>query len=157
MTTGNPEFALVPIGRLLAHEKVDPAKVDELVEEFRADGVFVDPIWVARGSDVILNGHHRVAALRKLGATRVPAWLLDYEDDGIALERWTPGPTITKDEVVRRARAGRLFPIKTTRHRLADELPAHPTPIAELRAVAAAQPRASKPSRSRGAGVSDSG
>ena len=55
-----PEFVLVPIERLRAHEEVEEANVAELVEEIRRAGVFADPIWVSRGSFVILNVHHRV-------------------------------------------------------------------------------------------------
>ncbi len=126
------EFELVPIGRLRSHEEVDPAKVRKLAEELVASGVFVEPIWVARGSLVILNGHHRVAALRALGAERVPAWVVDYDGPTVGLDRWTPGPPISKEEVVRRAREGDLFPPRTTRHTWKVAPEHRPTPLAEL-------------------------
>ncbi|MGI0072058.1 MAG: ParB N-terminal domain-containing protein [Thermoplasmata archaeon] len=125
-------FALVPLDALRAHERVVPRKVTRLVAELRRSGVFVDPIWVARGTDVILNGHHRVAALRRLGAERVPAWVVDYDSDVVSLDRWTPGPPIPKAEVVRRARSGALFPPRTTRHTFSVELPARRTTLSEL-------------------------
>jgi len=140
--TGRVLFVLVPLHRLRAHEQVVPSKVRALEDELRREGIFVDPIWVARGTGVILNGHHRVAALRKLGARRIPAWVLDYESDLVRLERWTPGPPISKKEVVRRAREGKLFSPQTTRHRLAVELPRRPTPLAQLLAVP--RPKAAK-------------
>ncbi len=127
-----PEFALVPIERLRAHEEVEEANVAELVEEIRRAGVFADPIWVSRGSFVILNGHHRVEALKRLNAVRAPAWVLDYETDIVSLEPWRPGLPITKAEVVRRALSGALYPPKTTRHRVRSELPFRPTPLADL-------------------------
>ncbi len=132
MTNDGVAFALLPLARLHAHEQVVPEKVRALAAELRRTGTFVDPIWVARGTDVILNGHHRTAALRRLGAERIPAWLIDYDGALVQIDRWTPGPPITKSEVVRRAQEGALFPPQTTRHRLAIELPAHPTPLAEL-------------------------
>ncbi|MGA8543253.1 MAG: ParB N-terminal domain-containing protein [Thermoplasmata archaeon] len=132
MTDDGIAFALLPLDRLRAHERVDPEKVRHLVRELRRTGIFVHPIWVSRGTDVILNGHHRVAALRHLGALRVPAYVVDYDSDLVRLERWTPGPPISKAEVVRRARASELFPVQTTRHRFSAELPPRPTPIAEL-------------------------
>lgn len=149
MTTKRPRFALVLVARLRAHEEIDPAKVEELVDEFRRSGVFLDPIWVARGTDVILNGHHRVAAARRLGATRVPAWVVDYDDRDVSLDRWQPGPALSKQEVVARARQGKLFPPKTTRHRIALPTPPRPTPIARLLPRPRAQRRGSKPSRPR--------
>jgi L-serine kinase (ADP) len=130
--TQAPEFELVPIEELKSHEEIDEENVVDLVKEISRAGVFADPIWAARGSLVILNGHHRVEALRRLGARRVPAWLLDYETDAVSLEPWRPGLPITKAEVVRRGLGGHLFPPKTTRHKLRVELPPHPTPLAEL-------------------------
>jgi ParB-like chromosome segregation protein Spo0J len=125
-------FRLVPLDTLLEHEEIDLEGVDALAERIRRDGVVVDPIWVAAGSNVILNGHHRVAALRRLGARRAPAWVVDFHSDLVRLERWNDGPPIPKAEVIERARSGRLFTPKTTRHVLATELPARPTPLAEL-------------------------
>jgi L-serine kinase (ADP) len=130
--TGGPEFALLPIASLKGHERIDEGNLAELIGHLRRSQVLSDPIWVARGSSVILNGHHRVEALRRLGAERVAAWVLDYESDLIHLERWHSGPPIAKSEVVRRAEEGRPFPPKTTRHRLLLDLPARPTPLAEL-------------------------
>jgi L-serine kinase (ADP) len=157
--TRSPEFGLVPIGKLLAHEEVDEESVAELIAELGRTQVFADPIWVARDSLVILNGHHRVEALRRLHAARVPAWLLDYETDLVSLEPWRPGLPITKTEVVRRAQDGRLFPPKTTRHGVRVPLEPRPTPLAELlpRRRGARQRVASEPSGRRGAGDSRSG
>ncbi len=125
-------FALIPIDALRAHEEVVPSKVRALEAVLRRSGVFDNPIWVARGSDVILNGHHRVAALRHLGAQRIPAWVVDYDSTIVSVDRWTPGPAISKTEVVRRAAEGKLFSPRTTRHRFSVELPRRPTPLAEL-------------------------
>jgi len=130
--TGGAEFALIPLTELKAHERIDESNIEDLVELLRRTRVLADPIWVSRGSSVILNGHHRVEALRRIGAERVPAWVLDYESELVHLERWRPGPPIAKGEVVRRAEEGRLFPPKTTRHRLLLDLPARPTPLSEL-------------------------
>ena len=130
--TGGAEFALIPISILKGHERIDEANLLELIAHLRRSQVLSDPIWVARGSSVILNGHHRVEALRRMGADRVPAWVLDYESELIHVERWRSGPPIAKSEVVRRAQEGRPFPPKTTRHRLLLDLPARPTRLSEL-------------------------
>lgn len=143
-----PSFEWVPIERLRAHERTDPAAVRHLAAEFRAAELFGEPIWVARGSYIILNGHHRWTALRELGARRVPAWMFDYLDDPeIALERWAEGPPITKAEVVRAAETGLPFPVKTTRHVLAHPLPAHPVPLCDLFDADGAVPDSRPPRR----------
>ncbi len=127
-----PEFRLLPIGELSIHEEVDEAKVLELVHEIRRSGIVEDPIWVAKGTHVILNGHHRFRALQALGAVLVPAWVFDYEGPHVTLDRWQPGPAIAKHEVIRRAKEGRPFPPKTTRHRLGIALPHRPTPLGSI-------------------------
>ncbi len=132
MTDDAVVFALLPLRDLKSHERVVAKKVRALAAEIRHRGVFEDPIWVARGSGVILNGHHRAAALRRLGADRVPAWVIDYDADLVRLGRWDDGPPIAKDEVVRRGLAGDLYPPRTTRHSLVVPLPPRPTPIEEL-------------------------
>lgn len=131
--SSNPSFELIPVDQLRPHEAIDPAGVDAIIADLHHRRVFREPIWVARGSNVILNGHHRWAAMRAIGARRIPAWVFDYVgDDTIHLDRWTPGEPISKHEVVAAGRTGRLFPQKTTRHRLATELPSRTIPLAEL-------------------------
>ncbi|HTT73578.1 MAG TPA: ParB N-terminal domain-containing protein [Thermoplasmata archaeon] len=149
-------FALVPLARLKGHEQIEPAVVEALVAELTETGVLKDPIWVARGSGVILNGHHRVAALRRLKAARVPAWVIEYEAPDVRLDRWTPGPELDKAEVVRRARTGELFPPKTTRHRLDEPPPSRAVPLDRLLRPGRPrrQRRPSRPSRSGVAGAS---
>ncbi|MCI4353643.1 MAG: ParB N-terminal domain-containing protein [Thermoplasmata archaeon] len=133
--TRPPEFRLVPVTSLLPHEQVDEADVGRLAREIRTRGLVREPIWVTRAEGVILNGHHRYAALRTLGVRRVPAWVVDYSNPAMALGRWGKGPPLEKDDVIRRARAGALFPPKTSRHVWRGPVPEpHPTTLAELQA-----------------------
>ena len=142
-----PEFRLVPLAGLLPHEEIRGASVRALAAHIRKAGVVDNPIWVAEGSGVILNGHHRVAALRSLGAEWAPAWVLPYDSDLVRLERWDPGPPIDRSEVVRRATANLLYTPKTTRHILAVELPHRVTPLSDLLGPRARRPRASRQRR----------
>jgi hypothetical protein len=130
--TEPPEFALLRLSDLKAHEEIEEKHLVDLIARLRRTKRITEPIWVARGSFVILNGHHRVEALRRMGAERAPAWVLEYDSELIHLERWQPGPPIAKSEVVQRAMEGRLFPPKTTRHRIELDLPARSTPLSEL-------------------------
>ncbi|MGD0718639.1 MAG: ParB N-terminal domain-containing protein [Thermoplasmata archaeon] len=132
MSSG-PTFEWWSVDRVLIHEQYNREKVEELAAKIRQSGVCRDPLWIDRETGVLLDGHHRFAALRLLGAVRVPVWAFEYEDDAvITLERWNPGPAIAKSEVVRRAREGRPFPPKTTRHVIHVTLPSHPTALSEV-------------------------
>lgn len=131
---GFPTLEIIPLDNLLPHEKINRDHAKQMAEDIRTRGVLRKPIWVARGHNVILNGHHRWAALKMLGTSHIPAWVLDYEDDSIVtISRWNPGPPISKKEVIRRALARRSFPPKTTRHKIMVKLPARPTPLSELK------------------------
>lgn len=160
-----PTFTLLEVDQLRVHEEIDPAQVRALARRLAEEGRVAEPIWVARGSRVILNGHHRFAALQALGARKVPVWLVEYNSPEVTLDRWGPGPSITKTEVVDRALAGRPFPPKTTRHAIHPNPGPHPTTLEELgvgnnggpgpapRETHSARPR---PSRG-GAGSSETG
>ena len=127
-----PTFELIPLQRLQVHEEVVPTDLAHLIHSLRSTRILREPILVAAGSFVILNGHHRVAALLALGAATAPAWVVDYGDPKITLDRWDDGPTLSKDDVIARARSGRPFPPKTTRHRVLLDLPERPTSLTEL-------------------------
>jgi hypothetical protein len=149
-----PTFELIETSRLKIHEEIDPAHVARLVAALRRDGYVAEPIWVARDSHVVLNGHHRLAALRELGAARVPAWVFDYDSDSVELDRWQAGPPLAKPDVVARATSGVPFPPKTTKHTSRHDLPERRTPLdalgirpdpAHARSVGRSEPRADAP------------
>jgi L-serine kinase (ADP) len=130
--TSGARFALLPIEQLRIHEEIRDDSLAELVARIRHDGEVLEPILVSEEGSVILDGHHRFAALQRLGARRVPAWVVAYERPEIVVDRWRPGPPISKEEVVERGRKGRPFPPKTTRHRVGLKLPKRSTPLEEL-------------------------
>jgi len=116
------------------HERTRQELLDQLLAEIARDGVLKLPILVEREHHVILDGHHRYAALRRLGCKRIPVYLVDYGSEDVGLATW-PGAivaTVTKQEVVSRGVKGDLFPPKTTRHLLKDKLPESPTPLKDL-------------------------
>jgi len=133
--TPSPRFRLVEIGRLHGHEQIRPSLLAELTALIQKDGVLKRPVLVADRALVILDGHHRVEALRSLGCRRVPAYLVEYESDVVHLTTW-PDATVkvvTKQDVIRRGRSGDRFPPKTTRHTLMVPIKERPTRLDDLR------------------------
>ena len=130
--TFRPVFALVPIERLRGHEEIDGRDLPALAAEIRRLGELRHPIWVARCSFVILHGHHRFASLKRRGALRAPAWLIDYHDPAGRVDRRYPRPPKTQQEVEAHAAEGLLFPPKTTKHQLPIDPGERTTPLAEL-------------------------
>ncbi len=118
-------FELLDIELLHCHEEIQLPLLERVMEEIREDGYVKKPILVADKVWVILDGHHRYEALRRLGCRRVPAYVIDYFSDVVDLELW---PTATeknvrKEDVVERGRAGLLYTPKTTRHKIKIHLP----------------------------------
>ncbi len=130
------DFAIVPLDALKAHEEVvSESQVAALAARIEKDGFMQQPIVADRATLVILDGHHRWAALKGLGAVRAPVNLVDYGDDRIRVESWRAGVAPpSKDDVISRALAGKPFPPKTTKHESLYGLPPHVVPLADLRA-----------------------
>ena len=133
-TTPTARFELVELRRLRGHEGIRPSLLEQLTEEINRDGYVKRPILAAHGHFVILDGHHRVEAVRSLGCIRVPAYLVDYFSDIVHVTTWPDAvvASVTKEEVIRRGLEDDRFPPKTTRHTVTIELEDRPTDLEDL-------------------------
>jgi hypothetical protein len=109
---------LMPIGRLKAHEEVDEERVNEVKRDIERLGCIKNPVVVCKESLVILDGHHRVAALSRMGLKQVPVFLVDYFDFQVRvyLRRKELLGELIKEAIISRAKRGDKLPNKTTRH-----------------------------------------
>lgn len=83
-------IALVDIEQLHDHEQIRQDYLSQLAEEIKKDKELRYPIIVDKYSNVVLDGHHRYFALKKLGCFRVPAYIVDYYNPKIKVGRWHP-------------------------------------------------------------------
>src|SRR6184192_3105213 len=132
--TPSVRFEVFEIGRLHGHERIRPALLEQLTEQIRRDGHLRRPILVADRDFVILDGHHRLEALRALGYVRIPVYLVDYRSDIVKLGTWPDAvvSVVSKEEVLRRGLHNDPFPPKTTRHTVTVSLEERPTELKEL-------------------------
>jgi hypothetical protein len=121
-TTGGYDVQLVALDRLRNHEEHDAEYAAQLAERIRADGGVLHPVVVAQGSMTLLDGHHRVAALRHLGARYAPCVVLDYRDPRIIVDSWRADISVCRSSVLHAAVSRALLPPKTSRHRFKPEL-----------------------------------
>ena len=126
-------FALVDARRLTAHEEVDEDHLVELTAEILRDGILRQPVLVDSESGVILDGHHRVRALKTLGCSLIPAYLVDYLDSGIEVWPRRPGIPVDKEGVVKAGLSGLPYPPKTTRHEWPLPPEARPVSLSSLK------------------------
>lgn len=130
---GAHRVSLVPLAWLRPHEAYVEDRVQELERRF-AHTRRVDYAVVADArTGTVIDGHHRLETLRRLGASLVPAVLVDYMDPGITVRTWRDGESApTKAEVVARAADGRLYPPKSTRHDFVRVLDPVDVPLEDL-------------------------
>jgi hypothetical protein len=114
---------LLDLSRLKGHEKTSPARNKHVRRLLLKSGSFTKPIIVDKASGVILDGHHRVFVLRKLGCRKIPALAINYRSAIIKVNSRRKNYKVTKEIVLSRARKNRLFPYKTTKHLLKANLP----------------------------------
>ena len=104
------------IDRLKEHEEVDEKRLERLLKEIAFTGVLKRPIMVDRNTGVIIDGHHRFNAIKRLGYQKIPAVFIDYQSAGIQVQAWRSEERMTKGMVIRAALSGKKLPPKTSKH-----------------------------------------
>jgi L-serine kinase (ADP) len=123
------EIELVDPRHLLHIEAHDPARVEQLQQKIEREQVWTKPLYVDT-HDLVLDGQHRLEVALRMGLARIPVQRFDYHDVAV----WT----LRKEEhvdvatVIRRARAGEIYPYKTVKHKFPGVIDAVSIPLAEL-------------------------
>lgn len=110
------KIKLITIARLKPHEEIIPENLEKIKNEIHKNGYLINPVIVDQKNLVILDGHHRVRALKLLGYRKVPAYLIDYYAEEIKVFPRRPEIFISKEIIIAKALAGEVFPCKTTKH-----------------------------------------
>jgi hypothetical protein len=110
------EISLIDLDELKEHEQIRPEYLEELKNEILLDGILKMPIAVDKRTYIILDGHHRLHALRRIGCKRIPCILFDYQSPEIEVLPQRGGETVTKELVIETALTGRRMPPKTSKH-----------------------------------------
>ncbi|MCJ7705466.1 MAG: ParB N-terminal domain-containing protein [Desulfobacterales bacterium] len=110
------DIVFIRIEELREHEEIRPDYLDELKNEILSDGMLKMPIAVDRSTYIILDGHHRLHALKKIGCKKIPVILVDYQSPEIEVIPWREGEKITKEMIIDTALTGKRMRPKTSRH-----------------------------------------
>jgi hypothetical protein len=110
------EIFFLRMEELREHEETRPDYLEELKNQILCDGILKMPIAVDRKTYIILDGHHRLQALKRIGCTKIPVVFVDYHSPHIAILPWRDGEEVTKEMIIEAARTGRRMPSKTSKH-----------------------------------------
>lgn len=84
--TVESDIKLEKLDYLRPHEKTAFKAVDQLAQAIEKDGFQKDPIIVEKNSMIVLDGMHRLAALKKLSCKTALCYFVPYED--VQVDRW---------------------------------------------------------------------
>lgn len=108
---------LVPLKVLKKHEDIDYHHKKLVIDEIVNSGYIKYPLLVDVRTFIVLDGHHRLAALKDLGFKYVPVFFVDYAMEYIDVVPFRKDYHINKITVIRKVFVDKdLFPPKTTRH-----------------------------------------
>ncbi len=81
-------LSLRRIRDLIAHEETVRRDLDSLITLLTRDPVLRHPLVADDKTGLVLDGTHRLAALRELGCELAPCALVDYRHPRIVIDRW---------------------------------------------------------------------
>jgi len=110
------DICFIDLEALKEHEEIRPDYLEQLKNEILSDGILKMPIAVDKKTYIILDGHHRLHALKKIGCKKIPVILFDYQSPEIEVIPWREDEKITKEMIIQTALAGRRMPPKTSKH-----------------------------------------
>ena len=89
------------LDKIRPHEEVNEPDLRSFCRSFREKGLFYKPILIDRESGTILDGTHRWAGLKDLGAEKAPVIPFRYQDnDEIEVLTWFPFCEQPLDEIL---------------------------------------------------------
>ncbi|BDC19048.1 ParB N-terminal domain-containing protein [Acidianus sp. HS-5] len=87
MTAANitPEF--IRINQITTHEDIDISNLAKVIKCIRKTKE-INPIILDEETFMVIDGHHRFYAMKMLGFSKIPAYLINYRKDYVKVNKW---------------------------------------------------------------------
>lgn len=109
---------IVDMAHLKGHEELDKQLLINLTSDIKLDGILKKSITVDINTNVVLDGHHRIGALRLLGYYKIPVLFIDYRSPKIGVKTAKQGEEYPKLKVLEAALKNKPLPPKSTWHHI---------------------------------------
>jgi hypothetical protein len=90
---------LVPVATLKSYESPDLLGVEKVMQSIAHTGVLLDPIVIDQERGLLIDGHHRCAALERLGLDHVAAFTTDYFSGSVEVRGWVRASDVPISEM----------------------------------------------------------
>ena len=136
------KYKLMSLNSLLPHEEVETNSLSTLEDKIKSDQIFTTPIIVDKKSRLIIDGHHRFHAIKRLGLSKILAFEVNYFNQKIIAKKDNENGTIISKKWLIRTAKTKLLPKKSTYHevmnkkgeieKLSDFVKGHKVPLKNL-------------------------
>lgn len=124
------KLELIPITRLKPHEECIADHVEVVMSWLENEKTLITPLLVDTKTHIILDGHHRYTALKRLGYSKVPVYFVEYlSNEKVVVVSMRENKQVTKQDVIDAGLSGSLLPCKTSRHLIAPGLLVSPVEL----------------------------
>lgn len=82
------DLMFVPIDLLISHEDIDQNHLTKILSSISINKILMKPIIVEKNKFIVIDGHHRLNALKILGIKIVPVYLAEYGVDIVDVGGW---------------------------------------------------------------------
>lgn len=109
-------YMILPLRIFKPHEKTKPDVLRKIKNEIKNDGILKRAILVDKNTNVVIDGHHRLEALRQMGYSKIGVQFIDYQLPEIKVESWKRDGYITKEMVINAGISGKKLPPKISKN-----------------------------------------
>lgn len=129
---GEVKVELVEVSSLHGIEEHDPARADILQEKIKDEGRWTVPVIITRIGHLVLDGQHRMEVAKRLGLSRIPAIIVDYNDvDVWTLRKEIPVNQKKVEKKVLKEKT--IYPYKTVKHKFDFDIPVIDYAVSDLK------------------------
>ena len=107
---------LVKLDEVKPHEGIEEQRLSNLTADIKESDCLIRPIAIDQETKMIIDGHHRVAALKRLECFLVPIYEFNYHDPNITVLPGRQDLPVDKSMVISAALRGAVLPSKSTHH-----------------------------------------